>query len=482
MKPVKIILKILRIYVAVFLLLLASDASAQFKGYIIKDGRMFIELSRNMKESALDSFITQFELQELDLKTFFKTSRPDSLMKLGWNINLNNETGFIISKPFEPFNLNNVFAGKVIFNEKNKPGSASMSHDVTFGVNRFRNRLPFAKKDSKITFFLPNNQNAKKVMLAGNFNDWSPDNLSMHKTDSGWIADIKLGPGKYWYKFIVDGNWSIDNDNLLRENDGQGNINSVYFNPNVLITLEGFENAKKVFLAGSFNNWKKKDLVLTKLNGVWQLPLYLAKGTHTYKFIIDGEWYADPKREKLPDGQGGYNSVIRLGNPYVFKLNGFTGAKKVMLAGSFNGWRENELQMNKTATGWELLYTLGAGNYEYKFIVDGKWITDPANAMSSANSGNSFLIIEPNHSFRLKGFANAKKVFLAGDFNSWDPNAYSMRREGDDWIFSVHLSPGKHLYKFIVDGKWMLDPGNKLWEQNEYGNDNSIIWIGQNAQ
>jgi hypothetical protein len=46
-------------------------------------------------------------------------------------------------------------------------------------------------------------------------------------------------------------------------------------------------------------------------------------------------------------------------------------------------------------------------------------------------------------------------------------------------MFAVHLSLGKHLYKFIVDDKWMNDPGNALWEQNEYGNGNSVLWIGR---
>ena len=52
-----------------------------------------------------------------------------------------------------------------------------------------------------------------------------------------------------------------------------------------------------------------------------------------------------------------------------------------------------------------------------------------------------------------------------------------MKKEGDEWVFPVHLSVGKHLYKFIVDGEWIKDPLNKLWEQNEHRTDNSIVWI-----
>ena len=109
----------------------------------------------------------------------------------------------------------------------------------------------------------------------------------------------------------------------------------------------------------------------------WSLPLYLAEGTHTYKFIVDGKWISDEqKSEKLPDGHGNFNSVLRIGQTHLFRLRGFENAKNVLLSGSFNGWKTDELIMNKTGSGWELPYTLGAGNYEYKFIVDGKWVTD----------------------------------------------------------------------------------------------------------
>jgi len=317
-------------------------------------------------------------------------------------------------------------------------------------------------------------------MLAGSFNNWNPESLFMTVTDSGWITYVKLGPGKYWYKFIVDGNWTTDSDNQLRENDGLGNMNSVYFKPNVLFALDGYTNAKKVFLTGSFNGWKLSELAMNKTITGWTLPLYLAEGTHTYKFIVDGKWLTDAKNsEKLADGHGDFNSVLRFGKPHLFQLKGFENAKVVSLSGSFNGWKKDELIMTKTSNGWELLYTLGPGNYQYKYIVDGKWRSDPDNLLNSSNSGNSFLIIEPNYTFRLKGFKDAKNVFLAGDFNNWDPRAYAMKKEGDDWIFPVHLFAGKHLYKFVIDGKWITDPANSLWEQNEYGTGNSVLWIGQ---
>jgi hypothetical protein len=52
-----------------------------------------------------------------------------------------------------------------------------------------------------------------------------------------------------------------------------------------------------------------------------------------------------------------------------------------------------------------------------------------------------------------------------------------MVKQGSKWIFPVFLHKGKHTYKFIVDGKWILDPVNKLYEQNEFGTYNTVLWI-----
>ena len=89
------------------------------------------------------------------------------------------------------------------------------------------------------------------------------------------------------------------------------------------------------------------------------------------------------------------------------------------------------------------------------------------------------LIIAPNQTFRLQGFANAKKVCLAGSFNNWSPGGFAMQKQGDEWIIQQHLAPGKHQYKFVVDGKWIVDPANKLREPNEFGEENSVIWVNE---
>jgi 1,4-alpha-glucan branching enzyme len=53
-------------------------------------------------------------------------------------------------------------------------------------------------------------------------------------------------------------------------------------------------------------------------------------------------------------------------------------AKKVSVAGSFNNWDASALPMKKNKHGqWKTTVMLVPGRYEYKYIADGSWITDP---------------------------------------------------------------------------------------------------------
>lgn len=451
--------------------------------YGFKKGRMTIELPRNMRLSALDSFIDQYDLEELQLRNLLKTGETDALRNLGWQLERNNAAGILLSKIMAPFSGWGKADERMRFTE-HRPTFAerfpAVNNGLLYGYNRFRNKQPFAVlPDSTVRFFLRGHQNNRQVQLAGSFNDWDPDALSMQRTDSGWIADVKLAPGKYWYKFIADGNWMVDNDNLVKENDGEGNINSIYFRPNTTIRGTGFPTAKNIYVAGSFNNWRNGELELQPAPGGRQLSFYLAPGTHTYKLAVDGQLLPDPTNSsRLPDGKDGYNSVVALGKPRTFVLEGFATAKKVVLTGSFNAWRSFDLPMRKTAKGWELSYVLGPGNYTYRYLVDGQPIADPANPPHQQDTP-SLLVVDPNHVFRLKGYAGAKQVYLAGDLNKWNETSLPMEKDGEDWVLPMHLWVGKHRYKFIVDGKWILDPANKLWENNEHDTGNSILWVGK---
>lgn len=351
---------------------------------------------------------------------------------------------------------------------------------VAYGVNRLTRITVVSLGETRMRFYLPGYTSSRKVFLSGSFNGWSTMQTPMVRSDSGWSVTLRLLPGKYTYKYIIDGKWTSDPFNRLREDDTKSGYNSVCYSYNYRFVLPGFEQAKKVFVAGSFNNWNEEELRMIFYKGKWILNLFLREGTHAYKFIVDGKWITDPANPVTrPDGTGNKNSFIGIGDTLYFRLAGNLSAKKVVVAGNFNGWNTEELGMKKTATGWELPYVLGAGNYEYKFIVDGKWMTDPANPYTTGSGGylNSFMAVKPNHTFVLKGHSDSKTVIVTGSFNGWDTGGYRMKYLNFQWSFPLYLKPGKCTYKFIIDRKWILDPDNELWEDNEYGTGNSVIWI-----
>jgi 1,4-alpha-glucan branching enzyme len=54
------------------------------------------------------------------------------------------------------------------------------------------------------------------------------------------------------------------------------------------------------------------------------------------------------------------------------------GARQVHVAGNFNCWRPDATPLKGTDAGkWLVHLMLRSGQYEYRFVVDGKWIEDP---------------------------------------------------------------------------------------------------------
>jgi chromosome partitioning protein len=70
---------------------------------------------------------------------------------------------------------------------------------------------------------------ANNVQIAGDFNNWQPENATMQKVgESGiWQTEINLMPGRYRYRLVVDGQWQQDPYNELTELNPFGGYNSI---------------------------------------------------------------------------------------------------------------------------------------------------------------------------------------------------------------------------------------------------------------
>lgn len=68
-----------------------------------------------------------------------------------------------------------------------------------------------------------------EVALAGSFNDWDPAAAPMKDPDGSgrYRCTVSLKPGSYEYKFVVDDEWILDEENPNFAANDFGTLNSV---------------------------------------------------------------------------------------------------------------------------------------------------------------------------------------------------------------------------------------------------------------
>lgn len=81
------------------------------------------------------------------------------------------------------------------------------------------------------TFFLKGFNNARAVSLVSDFNNWNMFGTPLTKVEGGWVCKLDLAPGRYLYKYIVDGSWTADPstpvEKLLKDGKGHAGLNEL---------------------------------------------------------------------------------------------------------------------------------------------------------------------------------------------------------------------------------------------------------------
>lgn len=107
-----------------------------------------------------------------------------------------------------------------------------------------------------------------------------------------------------------------------------------YFSENVhnhLFTLKLNEHSNRVNLFGNFNGWNRENLLMKYDNStkLYSLSVPLQPGRYQYKFYIGGAEILDPANpDSIPNGLGGFNSVITVPNLHPEKIYLFTDGYK----------------------------------------------------------------------------------------------------------------------------------------------------------
>lgn len=94
--------------------------------------------------------------------------------------------------------------------------------------------------------FIFDSPSSKTVYLAGQFNNWAADKAKVSKNETVniviemeknkqtgfWEKFVFLPPGKYQYKYVLDGQiWKYDQNTLEKVDDGYGGYNSIIVVP-----------------------------------------------------------------------------------------------------------------------------------------------------------------------------------------------------------------------------------------------------------
>lgn len=166
-------------------------------------------------------------------------------------------------------------------------------------------------------------------------------------------------------------------------------------------------------------------------------------------------------------------------------------SRNVYISGSFNNWSTTPLYRGRAGVFYRIIPVREkeAGDiiedYQYKFQVDGIWQHDATNPNVKDDGLGGYISL-----FHLRGYdaprqisvrvlrektigrerlvefaiylPEIKNLSLVADFNNWNPE-HDLMQKGLDGVFRLRkrLRPGTYLYKFVADGRWILDKFNQ---------------------
>ena len=133
------------------------------------------------------------------------------------------------------------------------------------------------------------------------------------------------------------------------------------------------------------------------------------------------EWTGSGRRSETPreadievpsrrSGNGGNSSPLKNspveGERRIHLEFSDSNAQQVSIAGTFNDWRPGVSKMTSNGDGkWQTDLLLAPGEYEYRLVVDGVWMSDPNGGEERPNghgSANSVLRVSPIEASDLK--------------------------------------------------------------------------------
>jgi chromosome partitioning protein len=120
-----------------------------------------------------------------------------------------------------------LLVGEVLRSETDPPRVGPSAGDTRTGAHRRRmaTSSPIAAPQ-EITFTVEAPE-AEHVQLTGDFNDWALEGSEMEAIGGAWTKVVKLLPGRYRYRYVIDGRWHNDPSNPTAEPNPYGGYDSI---------------------------------------------------------------------------------------------------------------------------------------------------------------------------------------------------------------------------------------------------------------
>ena len=148
----------------------------------------------------------------------------------------------------------------------------------------------------------------------------------------------------------------------------------------------------------------------------------------------------------------------------------------VKIYGSMNGWKS---AYTMTADSYGVysctINGLQPGTYEYKFVVNGEWITDPVNGWTTADGNSAFQILDPNAVDTNTVTIKLHYARPDGNYTNWNLWVWGLTTEAKQYDFE--LVNGERVATVVVDGRATqyisyiprYSVGGNDWTSQEYG-------------
>ena len=126
------------------------------------------------------------------------------------------------------FLVDGIWAADPLNTDRKDDGMGSYMSIVKSVKGREGRQVTYRNIDNITVEFRIYKPDASLVSLVGDFNHWNPENNLLSKGKDGiWRLQMKLFPGLYRYKYIIDGEWVPDMYNSRSGSDNTGEVCSM---------------------------------------------------------------------------------------------------------------------------------------------------------------------------------------------------------------------------------------------------------------